>query len=149
MAGTAIGDVRKHVSASLAALAAFDGVLVTTAWKVGGRHRDRVYTTKAKFRQAPANMRGTARTFRDETGSFEVIVRIEGVGMNPDQTIDRALTLGTAVEEWVADNRNIATDVPGVEWLVADGDGRLQERFSDKGTLVELAYTLAYRARLT
>lgn len=148
MAGTAIGAVRQHVAGSLAALSAFERVLVTTAWKVGARDRDRVYTTNARFRQEPASLR-TGRTHRDETGTFEVLIRVEGVGKGPDWTIDRALTLGLALEEWVADNRNIAADVPGVEWLVAKGDGRLSERFNDKGTLVELAYTLAYQARLT
>ena len=149
MAGTKIGDVRQHVADSIAALAAFDDVKVTAAWDVGSRARERVYTTGAKFKQEPASMRGSGRTYRDEAGSFEVILRIEGVGKTPDWTIDRAITLGTAIEEWVADHRNIAADVPGVEWLVAKGDGRLIERFSDKGTLVQLSYTLAYHARLT
>lgn len=146
MSGSPSVVVRRFVVRGLDALPAYDKVSCKLGWTRGDQARERLFTTDARFRQEPASMRGPLRTHREERGSFRARIRVEGVGRDIDWTLDRATALGVVLEEWVADHRN--TGLPGVEWLIAQGDGTFAERFNDRGTLVELSYTLAYQARL-
>lgn len=144
MSGSQILAVRTALIAGVDALPAFDGVECALSWKADSEAIERLYTRRAIFEQTPASLKA-GRTFRDERGQFEVVIRVEGVGDDQATTSARALTLGTALEEWVADNRVVA----GVQALKADGRGELAELFNDEGTLALLAYTFTYTARLT
>jgi hypothetical protein len=144
MSGTKIVAVRKALVAGLDALVAFDNVLVTYAWKVGAKEREKCFTTRASFTHQPASLR-SGRTFRDEEGTFQVVIVVEGVGDSPDTVADRIAALGLAFEEYVADNRTLA----GTNSLTVQGAGELTEMFNDRGSLAELTYTVRYMARLT
>ena len=144
MTGTRIVAVRQALITGVDALPAFDGVECSLGWKSDSEAAERLYTRRPIFNQEPASLRRD-RTFRDERGTFEVIIRVEGIDDTQETTSTRAVALGTALEEWVADNRSPA----GVMWLAAKGRGELAELFNDLGTLALLSYTFAYQARLT
>lgn len=144
MSGTQIVAVRNALIAGVSALGAFADVECALSWNAGSEAAERLYTRRATFDQKPASLR-PGRTYRDESGRFEVILRVEGIGKDQATTSARAVTLGTALEEWVADNRSPA----GVNSLAAQGRGELAELFNDLGTLALLSYTFAYTARLT
>lgn len=144
MSGTQIVAVRQALITGVDALSAFDGVECALSWNASSEAAERLYTRRATFDQKPASLRA-GRTFRDEQGRFEVVIRVEGIGKDQATTSARAVALGTALEEWVADNRIVS----GVQDLRAEGRGELAELFNDLGTLALLSYTIAYRARLT
>lgn len=146
MSGTLIVAARQAVITGVDALPAFDRVLCSLSYKADSRAREMLYTADARFEQEPASLRA-GRTHRQETGTFAVVIRIEGIGKDQAYTSDRAVDLGVALEEWVADNRIPAGS--GLQWLVAKGRGALDERFNDNGTLARLIYTFEYSARLT
>jgi hypothetical protein len=155
MASTQIVQVRSTLITALAALSAYTTPdakghkpLVSLGYPLGAKDREKVFTARARFTHAPASLKA-GRTFRNETGFFDVVISVEGVGESQETTSTRAVTLGTALEEYVADNRTLAGAVTGLNWLVIDGDGQLVEMFNDRGTLAELTYPLKYDARLT
>lgn len=145
MSGTQVVAARLALLDGLAELAAFEDVDLAIAFDTASDARERVYTRRPRFTQKPASLRA-GRTHRNEAGTFQAVVRVEGVGVDQDTTSARAVVLGTALEEWVADNRST---IAGLNWLVAEGDGELVELANDLGTLAILTYTLAYDARLT
>jgi hypothetical protein len=155
MAGTRIVAVRSTLLTGLAAMSAYTTLdakghkpLVSLGYPLGAKDREKVFTTRARFSQTPASLK-SGRTFRNETGNFNVVITVEGVGESQDTTSARAVTLGLALEEYVADNRTLGGTVTGLNWLVVDGDGELAELMNDRGTLAELTYPLKYDARLT
>lgn len=145
MSGTQAVAAREALLDGIAALPAFEAVDVALAFDTASDARERVYTRRPKFTQEPASLR-SGRTHRNEQGSFQAVVRVEGVGVDQSTTSARAVALGVLLEEWVADNRST---IAGLDWLVAKGDGELVELANDLGTLAILTYTLAYSARLT
>lgn len=155
MAGTLILSVRQALLDALAALDAYTvpddkghKPLVTLGWPVGAKDREKVYSQRARFTHAPASLRA-GWTYRNETGSFELVILVEGVGEAQEWTTDRAVQLGTAAEEYVSRNRTLGGTVPGLNWIVVEGDGELSELFNDRGTLAVLTYPIKYDARLT
>lgn len=148
--GSALVAVRKGLTAALTALPAFEGVEVTFAYKVGTRKRERLWTQDARFTHEPASLR-PGKTFRDEVGTFNLRILIEGVSKSPDDTSGRAMDLGHVVEDFVASHANWVNGALGVSinTLTVQGDGELAEAFNDKGSLAELTYPIRYTARLT
>lgn len=144
MSGTQALAVRKAVIDAVAALPAFSAVECAVSWNAASEAAERVYTRDSVFDQKPASLRA-GRTFRDEAGTFVVVVRVEGIDKAQAATSQRAIDLGVLIEEWVADNRSLA----GVNSLRAEGRGQLVEAYNDLGTLALLSYTIAYSARLT
>lgn len=125
-----------------------DEVEVSFQYKGGSSARHRVYTQRARFTHASAALKA-GRNFRDETGRFELVVLIEGVGLSQEDTSTAALEYGVALEEIVADHKNNELGVDGLQTLVVDGDGDLNEMFNDAGHLAILTYPIRYTARLT
>lgn len=155
MASTRIVAVRSTLITALAALSAYTTPdakghkpKVSLSYPLGAKDREKVFTRRARFTHVPASLK-SGRTFRNETGLFEVVILVEGVGESAETTSTRAVTLGTAFEEYVADNRTLGGAVAGLNWLVVEGDGELAELMNDRGTLAELTYSLKYDARLT
>lgn len=155
MAGSLIASVRDAVLTGLAAQTAFSTPdakghkpLLSLGYPLGAKDREKVFTARARFSHTPASMKA-GRTYRNEQGYFDLVITVEGVGESQDTTSARAITLGTAFEEYVADNRTLGGTVAGLNWLVVEGDGQLAEMFNDRGTLAELTYPLKYDARLT
>ncbi|NUO35884.1 MAG: hypothetical protein HOQ45_02420 [Nocardioidaceae bacterium] len=148
--GTSIVAVRKGLVAGLAAKPEFSGVLATFAFKVGAKQRERLWTQDGRFTHEPASLR-PGKTYRDEVGTFNLRILVEGVGKAPDWTSDRAVALGAAAEEFVALHANWLNGALGVvvQTLAIQGDGELVEAFNDKGSLAELTYPIRYTARLT
>lgn len=136
---------RLAVLDALRPLVAFEDVDVRLSWDSGSEARERVYTARSRFTQKPASLRA-GRTHRNEVGIFQVVIRVEGVGDDQETTSARAVELGAAVEDWIAENRST---VAGLNWLEVRGDGDLAEMFNDAGTLAVLVYTVTYDARLT
>lgn len=146
--GTQIVAVRKLLIDNLSTLGEFATVETTLGYKVGSKRRERCWTGNAKFTHTSASMRAT-KTFRDESGAFDLVILIEGIGLDAEATSARAVELGTEVEDWVATHANWDAALTGLNWVAIEGDGALVEAFNDKGSLAELTYPITYRARLT
>jgi len=151
MAGTLIVAVRRAVMVGIAGLPEFfeADVMVSEKWPLGEKQAEMAYTVDpTNFTHEPASLRA-GRTFRNEVGTFHVEIRIEGIDKSPEETADRAIELGTAVEEFIADNRTLYGDIDGLNWVVVDGDGELVELFNERGSLTAIRYPIKYDARLT
>jgi hypothetical protein len=148
MAGSRIVAVRSALITGLAAVPALSAVDVIYAWKFDEvLPRERIFTNRARATHTPASLK-SGRTFRNEQMTFDLVVRVEGVDLTAEETDTRALVLGTACEEYVADNRTLGGTVTGLNWIVVSGV-ELNNLSNDRGHLSELTYTLAYDARLT
>jgi hypothetical protein len=151
MAGTLIVAVRRALMVGVAGLPEFfeDDVMVSEKWPLGEKQAEMVYTVDpTNFAHTPASLK-SGRTFRNEVGTFNVEIRIEGIDMSPEDTADRAVALGTAFEEFVADNQTLFGQIEGLNWVVVDGDGELVELFNEHGSLTAIRYPIKYDARLT
>lgn len=144
MASTAIVAVRRALVAAVSALPAFENVQVLYAWR-DNPEREIAFTNSATFHHEPASMR-SGRNFRNEDGKFEFTIWVVMPGGSPEDAAIRALELGLAFEEYVADHKN---GIAGEQWLLIQGDGALTEMHNDSGSAAELTYPIAYNARLT
>lgn len=147
MAGTKLVAVRAAVTTAIAALPEFTDARVDMTWSAKTQKREQVFTTNARFTHEPASMKA-GRTFRDEDGSFDLMVLVTGVGKDMTWTATRAVTLGIVIEEWIADHRS-TLGVAGVNWLTVNGEGALAEMYDDRSTKALLGYPITYNARLT
>jgi len=107
--------------------------------------RECIFMGRARADQPTAAL-GAGRRRRTDDGTFEVIVRVL-VNGTPEQAEERALEIGTEVEEWVADHKTLG-GVTGLNWAVVDG-WELNNATAETGSLAELIYTIRYQARLT
>lgn len=149
MTGTQILAVREALVREIADLPEFADVSCTVAYPLHYRNeepREFLLTWRATFDHQPASMRN-GRTHRDEQAQFQVVIKVQGFDLTPEETSARAVELGTAFEEWVADNRNPDFDGISLHSLKVQGAGELTELLSDHPESV-LAYTVAYSARL-
>lgn len=147
MAGTLIVAVRSALTDALAALPEFEAARVDMTWSPKPQVREQVFTTDARFTHETAGLK-SGRNFRNETGTFELDVLVEGVDQSMTDTTARAVELGVVAEEWIADHKN-SLGVSGVNWIIISGDGRLLEMYEDRATKALLGYTVTYNARLT
>lgn len=152
MAGSIIVAVRSALATGLAAAIAANGTMADAEasfqWKADWQRREKIWTRNARFVQAPAAMRA-GRNFRSEIGSFEIAILVEGVGRTAEWSAQRAINIGTVVEQYIADRKSNELAVSGLQTLTVSGDGSLTEMFNDRGTLAELSYPIRYTARLT
>lgn len=146
MAGSRVGAVKTALVAGLDALSTFDGVEVSYAFRFGSVERERVWCGRARATHDPASLK-SGRNFRNEQMTIDVIVHVEGVDLTAEETETRALVLGTALEEYVADNKQ-GLGVTGMNSLTITGvESNILA--NDRGHLCQLAYELSYDARLT
>lgn len=109
--------------------------------------REFAVTRDATFEHSSPVMR-SGRNVRRESGRFELVIWVEKVGSTPQEAAERALELGQAVEEYVADNKNGIASAGDFVFQV-DGSGSLSEMASDSSSFAEVVYPIAYTARLT
>lgn len=125
-------------------------VSVHYAFKVGDKKRRKVWTQDGEFEMSPASMR-PEKTFYNETGSFSVIFRVEGVGLSPEATAEQARVLMADAHDFVATHSNWQDGALGgidLTSLTIDGRGYIAEAFNDKGALVEGRLPIRYTARI-
>lgn len=148
MASSAIVAVRKALVAEIDDLAAFVDVDVLYAFH-GTTSKEIAYTRDATFEHEPAGLR-SGRNYRNETGEFSFVIWVEKVGGTPEEADDRAIELGLAFEEWLADNKNgEALSITGLQSITVSGRGSLKESPGDQASYAELVYPIRYQARLT
>lgn len=149
MASSVIVALRQAVITGLQAQAGLSGVQVTYGWPGDDlAQRTRIFTNRARAEQSPASLRA-GRTYRDEAGSFDVIIQVAQVAGSAYDADTTAIGLGLVVEEWIADNRTaVVASVPGLLFITAGG-WELRNLYNDAGSLTELTYAIDYRARLT
>ncbi len=151
--GTQLVAVRAGLIAALAALPEFADYETTYIPMKGSKARKRCFTDRARMNHSPASMRAT-KTFRNEEGTFDLVLYIEGLGgeADPATLSDSLHDVGTAAEDFIATHANWDGDAlgtSGLNWLQVEGEGGFAEGWTDKGLAVSLTYPIAYRARLT
>lgn len=150
--GTQIVAVRKGLIEALADLPEFADFETTFIPMKGSKARSRCFTDQAQIVLAPAGLRA-AKTFRNEEGSFELVLYREGYGAEADPvTLTLALAeVGEAAEDFIATKANWNNNVLGVgiNQFGTNGEGRFSEQWTDNGLSVALVYPITYSARLT
>lgn len=146
--GSLLVAVRTLLIDGLNDLPEFADVEAVFGYKVGSKRREKCWTQNALFTHQPASMRA-AKTFRDEVGTFDLVILVEGIGQSVEWTSERAMDIGHAAEDWIATHASWESAIEGLNWLQVQGAGALAEAFNDKGSISELTYPLAYQARLT
>jgi hypothetical protein len=142
-----IVDVRKAIISGLKARPGLTGVQVTYGWSGDDRaERERIFTNRPRATHDPTALKA-GRNFRDEAMELDIVLQVEGVGLAPEETDDRAIILGQEVEEFIADSKN-SLGVAGLNWIVM-ARMELNNLYNDRGSLTEVTYTARYNARLT
>lgn len=158
MAGSVVVAVKQAIVTGLTthygAAAAFNGttaperkVAVAYGYNMGTHDTERVFTGRSRAEQPPAAMR-SGRNYRDEAGTFDLIVIVEYVGGDPEDAEERALAIGAEAETWLADRKSNELGVTGLQTLRVDG-WDLVHMGNDRGHLAELTYRVRWTARLT
>lgn len=140
--------VRSAVATGLAALADLKGVEVGFGWKQGSKHRERIYTDRTQGTQASAAMKA-GRNFRNETGTFDLVIWVEGPGKDAAWVATRANALRQICEDWISDRKNNELDIEGLQTLTVEGEWSATEGFADSGSLAEVRIPVQYTARIT
>jgi hypothetical protein len=151
--GTQLVAVRAGLIAALAELPAFADFETTYIPMKGSKARNRCFTDRARMSHSSASMRAT-KTFRNEEGTFDLVLYSEGVGAaaDPAALSDALHDVGEAAEDFVATHANWNGDVlgtSGLNWLAVEGEGGFAEGWTDKGLAVSLTYPIKFQARLT
>ena len=154
--GTQLVAVRSAFVTALAALPAYTATGPTGqkpeiefGWKTGWKRRERVWTQRARFEHEPASMRAT-KTYRTETGYFDLMIFVHGVGLSQETTSTRVAALMVAAEDWVATHANWHSLVTGITEMQVVGEGQLDEALDDQGgALAQATVPIRYRCRLT
>lgn len=149
MAGSIVVAVRSAVVAGLVGAIAEPKVSITYGYQGADddRRREQIWTDRVRSTHDAAALK-TGRNFRDETLEFDIVILVAGIGLPPEDADARALELGTAVEEFVADRKSNELGIAGLQWIRTIGF-ELNNGFNGKGSLTELRYTVRYYARLT
>lgn len=108
---------------------------------------ERVFTDRARAETPPAALRAS-RNVRQESGEFEVVVLVAGVGMSPEETDQRAFDVLEVVEDWLADRKSNELGVTGLQTLTARG-WDCTNLGNDRGHMSEIRLRVAWTARLT
>ena len=113
--------------------------------------REQVWTQRARFEHEPASMRA-AKTFRNETGYFDLMIRVDGVGLSQQVTTERVAELMVAAEDFIATHANWNNDAigTGLYEMQVVGDGVLAEELDEQGGgRAQVNVPIRYKARLT
>jgi hypothetical protein len=120
-------------------------------WRTGWTRREQVWTQRARFEHEPASMRAT-KTYRNEVGYFDLMIRVEGVGLSQQVTSERVAELMAAAEDFIATHANWNTGSigDGLYELQVVGDGVLAEELDEQGGgRAQINVPIRYKARLT
>lgn len=112
MGGSLSTKVRKAVTDGLAArfdsLPGFnaleDEVDVRYAYSFGAQVAQQVYTGRSRADTDGGPLR-SGRNVRTEVGTFEIVVRVELPGCDPEEADERVDEIGTVIEEWISDRK--------------------------------------------
>lgn len=155
--GTQLVAVRSALVAALAELPEYLAAgptgqtpEVSFGWRMNWTAREKVWTQRARFTHEPAGMRG-GTTFRNETGEFDLMIAVNGVGVSIEDAFTRAVELFVAADDWVSykPNWNNPVLVPGIYELQIVGDGEIPDAIGGDGAgLAEARIPILYRARI-
>lgn len=147
MAGSVVVALRQAIVAGLQAEESLSGVQIGYGWPGDDlAEKETVFLNRPRGLHDPASLK-SGRTFRNEAGELDLVVRVEKVGGTAEEADDRALAIGALVEEFIADNTDSLV-VTGLLW-VRVASWSIANLYNDRGRLTELTYTLQWRARLT
>ena len=156
MAGSLSVPVRKAVIAGLRthleglpafnATAAEDEVAVEYAFGFGQQHRQRIYTGRSSADTGSAGMRA-GRNFRNEVGTFALIVRVEMPDTTQEEADTRVDEIGVQVEEWIADRKSDQLGIGLTSLYVTGWSGDYFGVTNGAGSIRQ--YNVRWTARLT
>jgi len=158
MAGSLVVSVRSAIKDGLTTLFAglpdFNGqydpehrVEVSYAYDLNSAAAERVFTGRSQADTPPAALR-SGTNYRNETGTFDLIVLVAAVGGSAEDADERALAIGTEVEEWIAARKSNELAITGLNTLRIDS-WDLVGLMNDHGNMAELTYKVRWTARLT
>lgn len=147
MAGTVSVAVRSAVAAGLADVSELETFDVSYAWKPASVQRRQVFTLNARGDTPSASLR-SGRNYRNETGTFEIVVHVEQPGQDQEATDTVCSAALTAVQEWVADRKNNELAVDGLNTFTEES-WRMTGGVTDHSTVSQAFLTVRYTARLT
>ncbi|HYJ69630.1 MAG TPA: hypothetical protein VEX15_18410 [Nocardioidaceae bacterium] len=147
MAGSIVVACKQALIEFLQTRELLNDVQITYGWPGDEEaQRERIFCGRSRAEHTQAALKA-GRRFRAEESTFDVVIQVEMVGGSPEEAEERALEIGTEVEECIADEKYLG-GVEGLHYAVVSG-WLLDSLYNDQGSLAELTYTVQYRARLT
>lgn len=144
MAGTNAAAFKLALVAALQAAPGLVGVQVVYS-QASQRtvNREWVSLGEVKFVHSRTGTHGATRRTRTEVLAVEVLVQVRQMGTTPQDADQRAVAIGTVLEELLADDPTVGGAVPkGLYAVVAGGD--LATVADDDGVYSQLTYNLQF-----
>lgn len=120
---------------------------VRYSWRRNWLARGQVFTANSTYESPPAALR-SGRNYRDESGTFDIVVRYEAEGFDQAGT-DLACETGLAlVQTYLADRKSNELGVTGLQW-VREESVTFAGGHTDHSTIAEAIMTVRYAGRRT
>ncbi len=147
MAGTTAAAFKAALKSSLMAYGPLSGIQVVYGQDVEARKTGCIRLGAVEDAGvAPTGLKAGRRR-REEDYVLHVIVEVIGTAGGPEANEARAVTLGTAVEEFLADNPALSGSVPGLLFAVVSGFSMETSETTD-GARTVLDYSVSVKGRL-
>lgn len=148
MAGVNMVAAKQALVAALKASPSLTGVQVEYAWPGRTLEREVIYCGKTLFQQDLGNFRPTGgRLGRDEHATTAVHVVVRDPAGDPSVSDQRAVALGTVLEELLAGDPQLGGLLNLLIAIVVGGE-LAEPSFDDDGVLSALTYEVLFRSYL-
>lgn len=147
MAGSTMVDFKSTLVTALAALPAMSGVKVSFADPGETALKENVWCGRIRDNEHEAVALKSGRRRREENYTVDVFVEVTGTRLTVETAETRALALGLALEEYLADNPKLDGTVSGLLFAVVSGM-ELSSVESTDGPHTRLTVSIDVKARL-
>lgn len=147
MAGSVMAAVKAALVTQLAALPSLAGVQVTYADPGEVARKENIWFGRVRDNDHEPVALKAGRRRREENFTLDCMVEVGGTRLSPQASEERAIALGTAIEEHLADYPKLQDAVDGVAFCVISG----MELFTDQttnGPRTVLTINIDVKARL-
>lgn len=146
--GSNLVAVKKELFRRLAAAPELASVQVSYTWR-RDFGREVLYGGKARFDHELAAMRGSRpRLPRDERVTLMVFAQVRNMASDAEAADERAMSIGTVVEELLAAEPTLS-GFPNLLFAGVAGGDLIAPEFDDDGVTSAMAMEIGYRSRLS
>jgi hypothetical protein len=146
MAGSTIVAVKQALITNLSALGGLSSVHISYAHPGEKGRKENLWLGAVRDGEHEATALKLGRRRREENYEVELHVEVGGTQLSPERSEERAIVIGTLVEEYLADNPKMG-GVINVLFAVVTGID-MHTLNTTNGPLTQLMLTISVKARL-